>query len=65
MASQEQKVVVSIEKSIHDGVRDFCQMVSDDHGLRIMSIRVSWHATQQLGGKNTAVVSGVEIETVS
>lgn len=62
MASIDCKV--SIEKTVHDAIRETFQMIMDKHGLRIDSVDVTWLDTSTTAQK-CALVRSIKMTTVT
>ena len=62
MAESKLKMKVSVEKVIHDSIRETLQMLIDDHGIIVNTISVKWLDLSQVD-KEKYSICGLEIET--
>ena len=62
MAKANLKMKVSVEKVIHDSIRETLQMLVDDHGIMVNNVYVGWLDLSQ-ADKPRHVVNRLTIET--
>ena len=60
------KITVTIERAMHDGLRDLAQKLYDQHGVKLNSANISWHDTGTIGAPMITVAEiCVNSETTS
>ena len=62
MASNEIKVTVAVEASIHKALCDFAQHIFDEHGVQLHRVNIDWWDISS-GGQQRAIVAAVQMDT--
>jgi len=58
------KISMSIEKSVHDAMREIAQSIWDKFGIRIDSVRFSW-VDASTPGRHRFIVDDVNADTTT
>jgi type II secretory pathway component PulM len=65
MATPNMEVKVSVEKVVHEHLREIVQVINNKYGLRISQLNFDWLERHQMGEPTTYEVSTVRALTIS
>jgi hypothetical protein len=65
MATPNMEVKISVEKVIHDLLREAIQLIQDKHGIRVSQLNFDWQVSHTVGEEPQYEVAAVRALTLS
>jgi len=55
------RITVTVERAVHDVLRQTVQNIETLHGIRVKEVRIDWYDVFAIGDKPKAIVSTVAV----
>lgn len=56
------EITVTIERAMHDGLRDLAQKLYDQHGVKLNSANISWYDIGAIGAPRI-IVAAIRVDS--